>query len=60
MGWDQRLREVLLFQAGVMVVVVATILFSSPSDERLFEVFGALLSASITVFGIREMRKLTA
>ncbi|MFB6208133.1 MAG: hypothetical protein ABEJ69_02190 [Candidatus Nanohaloarchaea archaeon] len=63
MWWDKALGRLLYFQLAMLAVVAGAIFSFVPEKSaglRLFEIFGALVASTITVFGIREMRMLTS
>jgi hypothetical protein len=62
MRWTAEMEMILHVNVVLLAAIIGGILMLGPevaSDYRLYEVFGGLLAASLTSFGLKEMKKLT-
>ncbi len=62
MNWDEGLDNLLRLEVSLLFVLGTSIFFLEGSQAgylKIYELFGALLAASITTFGINQMRQRT-
>lgn len=62
MGWEKKIKALLVLHLMLLLFTVVSIVRLEPSVATyfsLYEIFGALSAATITVFGLWKMKSLT-